>query len=406
MWTIDEICKEMYMNILMVADAFFPDVMGGSGRVANEISKRLVRKGHNVHVLTPRINRSLPIEANIEGIKIHRYNVSSQNAVAFATSSLINAFQTFRQMLKETSFDLINFHQPLSAFGVSLLGIHKRIPKVYTFYSSWPKEYEIKTTRRGVGFFTRKWTERKMLDNCRKIIVLSEYSKSQALDIHRLETSNIELIPGGVDTLRFKPAKDKGVLRARLNIPLDKFFLFTLRNLVPRMGLENLIETIAILVKEKPDVILLIGGKGFLEEKLKKKVKDFRLEDYIKFAGFVEEKELPLYYQSADLFILPSRDLEGFGLVSLEALSCGIPVLGTPVGGTKEILGRLDEDLLFRDTDPESMAEKILVYSSSKDLSALGKRCRDFVISHYSWDKMAIEYEKVYSQILDKEPTI
>lgn len=389
------------MNILMVTDTYFPDVMGGSGRVVNEISKRLVRRGHNVHVLTRRANRNLPIEANMEGIRIHRYNVNPQNAVVFILSSLINAFQTFNQMLKETSFDLINLHQPLSALGVNLSRKAQGIPEVYTFHSSWSKEYEIKTGKSGIGSFMRKWVERKGLNNCKRVIVLSEYSKKQILNIHKASPRKIEIIPGGVDTERFGPSGDKKASKAELGISSDKFLLFTMRNLVPRMGLENLTEAMGIVVKEKRDIVLIMGGRGFLEEKLKRLVKDLGLEDYIKFAGLIEEDKLPLYYQATDLFILPSRCLEGFGLVTLEALSCGAPVLGTPVGGTKEILGRLDKELLFKDTEAKSMAEKILLYSTSKDLLILSKRCRDFVVSNYSWDRVATEYERVYSELIN-----
>ncbi len=388
------------MNILMVTDVFFPDVIGGSGRVVNEISKRLVREGHNVYILTPRLNRNLPLQANIEGIRINRYNVNSQNIVAFVASSLINAFQTFRQMLKKISFDLINFHHPLSALGVNLSRKAQEIPKVYTFHSSWPKEYEIKTGRTGIGSFMRKWVERRGLNSCQRIVVLSEYTKRQILSIHKTSPRRIEFIPGGVDTERFGLPRDKEASKAELGISSDKSLVFTVRNLVPRMGLGDLIEAMGIVVKGKRDVVLIIGGRGFLEEKLKRQVKDLGLESYIKFAGFIEEDRLPLHYQAADLFILPSRCLEGFGLVTLEALSCGTPVLGTPVGGTKEILGRLDKDLLFKDTKARSMAEKILFYLTFKDISVLSRRCRDFVSSNYSWNRVVTEYERVYSEII------
>jgi glycosyltransferase involved in cell wall biosynthesis len=386
----------------MVTDDFFPDVMGGAGRVVNEISKRLAKRGHSVYVLSRRIkhgskvvNRFKDYKDSLDGVRVLHYNVDSENNFIFLVSSLINARGTFKKISQETSLDLINFHQPLSAFGVSLSSRLKGIPKVYTFHSSWPKEYAIKTARMGLGYGLRKWMEKRILRYCQKIIVLSQYSRGQLQDMYKIANSKIEIIPGGVDTQRFIPSEDKEILKVKLNIPMDKFFLFTLRNLVPRMGLENLIEAMSILVKKEPNIILIIGGKGFLEERLKGLVRKLGLEDYIKFVGFIEQERLPLYYQAADLFILPSRYLEGFGLVTLEALACGTPVLGTPVGGIKEILGKLDQDLLFRDTDAKSIAEKILFYLSSKDLSNLGKRCRDFVVSHYSWDSIAIEYEKV-----------
>lgn len=388
------------MNILMVTDSCLPDDTGGGERVINEVGKGLVKKGHNIYVLSPKINKNLPSRANVDGVRIYRYNVNSQNAVAFVVSSLMNSFQTFSQMLKKTSLDLINLHQPLSAIGVNLLRKAQKIPRVYTFTSPWSKEYEVRTGNTGIGSFIRKWVERKGMNNCKRIIVLSEYSREQILSIHKALSHKIEIIPGGVDTEVFRPSGEKETLKAELGISADKFLLFTVRRLVPRMGLENLVEAMAEIVKYNRDVILIIGGTGSLEEKLKKRVKDLGLEDYIRFTGFIEEHKLPLYYRAADLFILPTRYLEGFGLVTLEALSCGTPVLGTPVGGTKEILGKLNKDLLFEDTTTKSMAEKILHYSTSEDLLALSKKCRDFVVSNYSWDRIAAEHERIFLEVI------
>ncbi len=213
------------------------------------------------------------------------------------------------------------------------------------------------------------------------------------MNYHHISGSRINIIPGGVDIERFKPALDKREVRKKIDIPEDKFILFTVRNLVPRMGLENLIQAVAML-KDR-NVILVIGGKGPLESKLKKLTRELGLEERIYFTGFIDDEKLPIYYQAANLFVLPSLCLEGFGLVTLEALSSGLPVLGTPVGGTKEILGRFDPSLLFRNTSPESMADSISRYIKHPGLEELGKRCREFVVRNYSWDNAVTEFDKL-----------
>jgi len=119
---------------------------------------------------------------------------------------------------------------------------------------------------------------------------------------------------------------------------------------VPRMGLDNLILAIEQVIKTAPDIYLVVGGEGPLKDDLISMVKKLGVEKHIEFKGFISEDNLPEYYQMTDLFVLPTRELEGFGLVTLEALACGVPVLGTPVGGTKEIIGRFDPDFLFKDT--------------------------------------------------------
>ena len=121
---------------------------------------------------------------------------------------------------------------------------------------------------------------------------------------------------------------------------------------------------------------------------MKKLAKKLNLTERINFVGSVKQEVLYNYYQLADLFILPTRYLEGFGLVTLEAMASGLPVLGTPVGGTTEILSKFDKNFLFSGVDPQSMAKKISEFLNSKpDLVRLGLRCREFVLQEYSQEK-------------------
>ncbi|MEW6100987.1 MAG: glycosyltransferase family 4 protein [Candidatus Omnitrophota bacterium] len=374
------------MNVLMVVDDFFPQVIGGAGRFAWELSRALSKRGIRVSLLT----QAKGDNRVIEGIDIY-------------SSTLISLPQKAKKILQDDSFNLINFHSPLSGFAVSLAKAARQIPGVYTFHSSWPKEFQVKTGLKGVGYYLRKLVENRLLKGCEKITLLSEYSFSQLRQVHAdIPADKIQIIPGGVDTSKFVPAQDKLAARGELNIPQDKSVLFTLRNLMPRMGLENLIQAVKLILPERKDFLLLIAGAGILESKLKKLTSDLGLSDFISFAGRIPEEKLGLYYQSADLFILPSRELEGFGLVTLEAMSSGIPVLGTPVGGTSEILEKLDHSLLFEDTSPQTMAKKILYYLKNVDLKPLGESCRTFVLQGYSWDKTAKAYEELYAKALEK----
>ena len=135
------------------------------------------------------------------------------------------------------------------------------------------------------------------------------------------------------------------------------------------MGLENLIVAFNELQKKAADIQLVIGGNGPLEDELMGLARSFGIEKKVHFTGFISEEQLPLYYQMADLFVLPTKELEGFGLVTLEAMASGLPVIGTPVGGTKEILTKFNTEFLFDDTTPESIAtlalEKYLIIKNN-----------------------------------------
>jgi glycosyltransferase involved in cell wall biosynthesis len=151
---------------------------------------------------------------------------------------------------------------------------------------------------------------------------------------------------------------------------------------------------------------LVIGGEGPLEPALKEQAARCGVEEFVRFAGYIPDQDLPAYYQMADLFILPTTELEGFGLVTVEALASGLPVLATPVGGTREILSKLGSDYLFSDSTPQSIANGILnaLNNWGKDSSAykaISKSCRQVAEEHYSWENHVSKLEDLFYSILN-----
>lgn len=139
-----------------------------------------------------------------------------------------------------------------------------------------------------------------------------------------------------------------------------------------------------------------------MKPELRYLIDELNLGGSITLTGLIDDVRLPLYYQASDLFILPTKELEGFGIVTLEALASGVPVLGTPVGGTVEILSRLDKNLLFEDTSPRAMAGLIIEYlADDKKRSIIQERCRPFILGNYSWDKSVRRIEMLFSQIIE-----
>jgi glycosyltransferase involved in cell wall biosynthesis len=318
----------------------------------------------------------------------------------------------FRELRQRYPIDCINAHQPFTIFGILKFLQKSQIPMVYTCHSLSFEEFK---SRRGnsvglkgplyqIEIWCRKYIEKRVLQAADRIIVLSEFTKQKISELHKLGAKTISILPGGVDLYRFHFSSDKTETRRRLNFPLHKFILFTVRNLVPRMGLENLIRAVDIIVKEVPDILLVLGGVGPLENSLKQLLQETGTESCIELQGFIPEDELPAYYRMADAFILPTQELEGFGLVSLEALASGLPVFGTPVGGTSEILSQLHEEYLFEDSSPEGMAKSIIrYYYRVKQNPALEKkvsiRCRDFAEKNYSWDKNINALESIFVEL-------
>ena len=389
-------------------------MIGGAERVLYEESTHLARRGHAVRILTRRLPYHESDVEQIDGVVEHRYSFQEKFFPFFFKSIMSDCRGTFRSLEENFSFDIINFHQPFSAVGVLSSTGSRRVPLVYTCHSLSFEEYISRSSSprnptkwllHHLQISARKSIEQKVLKRSDQIVVLSEYTRKKLQQTYGLSSLKVSLIPGGVDLKRFRPSTDNAPIRARLDLPQDKFILFTVRNLVPRMGLENLISAFEIVQNGRRDLLLVIGGEGPLEPELKEQVRRYGVEDYVRFAGYIPDEDLPSYYQMADLFILPTIELEGFGLVTVEALASGLPVLGTPVGGTREILTKLGADYLFEDSTPQSIATGILEalngWATNKAAyESIAQTCREAAEQHYSWDNHVSKLEDLFYSML------
>jgi glycosyltransferase involved in cell wall biosynthesis len=170
------------------------------------------------------------------------------------------------------------------------------------------------------------------------------------------------------------------------------------------MGLDNLLRAMKILKELTVNVYLTIGGEGQEYEILSEMINKMNISKEVTLAQFVPSNKIHLYYGAADFFILPTRKLEGFGLVTLESMACGTPVLGTPVGGTKEILSPFNSKFLFKDSSPKSIAGGIheainRYFNDPKMYKELRHRCREYVEKNYSWQRHIDELMHIISDI-------
>lgn len=193
----------------------------------------------------------------------------------------------------------------------------------------------------------------------------------------------------------FKPL-DQNKCRDKLNLPCDKKIIFSLGWLVERKGFEYLIESMSIIGKQRSDVLCFIGGSGPLKSKLQRKIDNLNLTEKIKLIGFVPDKLLPIWMNACDVFVLPSLS-ESFGIVLIEAMACGKPVVSTRNGGSEEVIVSEDYGLICNPARPKELAEDILLsldknwdskkivsYVSKFSLSAIGNRILDIYDSVFS----------------------
>jgi len=161
------------------------------------------------------------------------------------------------------------------------------------------------------------------------------------------------------------------------------------------MGLDRLLLALSKVKARVPDVWLAVAGKGPLKSSLEQQVAELGLSDHVKFLGFLPDDQLPIAYQAVDLTVIPSQSLEGFGLVLLESLACGTPVLCTPVGGMPEVLEPFSPDLVTHSTKEGAIAERLVELLTQKLSMPSRSACREYATANFNWDKITQQVRQV-----------
>lgn len=409
------------LAILSLGDLPTTVSMGGTRRVALEFCLALGKRGHCVVAEAPWVSGSELVNKD-SNVKIRRFgNPTMRRLIGHQLMMTWGAYRATRSALSQADVAVILAHNTGACAGATwaMRSLQKRIPVVYLFYASHADEI-----RTGAHQYNRFGTlpagrifrpaisnlkvkqlaraEANSLSDATQIVTLSCYAKEWAQRLYGTENSRFTIVPAGVDTRRFSPPHvDISAVRQKLGLPEKRFILFTLRNLHPRMGVDVLVKAMPEVLASYPETSLFIGGSGILLESLQQTISALDLQQTVQLLGHISEADLPAYYQAADLFMLPTQAMEGFGMVTLEALACGTPVLGTPVGATPEILAPLGAEFLTEGCDAHTLRDGILrMRAELSQRSDIRPQCRNLVETRYTWGIAAAQLEEVlYSAI-------
>ena len=309
----------------------------------------------------------------------------------------IGVRQDFQQLLATEEFDLIVSHFAFYTFPVlKMLGDR---PMVFHFHGPWALESGVET-KKSVAVRIKKWLEQATYNRTQRFIVLSKTFRDILHQQYQVPLAKISIVPGGADIERFNISASKAEARTQLGWHLDRPTIFCVRRLAKRMGLENLIDAIALVRQTYPDIMLYIGGKGELAEILKTQISELELENNVKLLGFVPDEQLPLCYRAANFSIVPTVALEGFGLIVVESLAAGTPVLGTPVGGIPETLRPFSEDLVLEGSSSQQLARGIVEAIKGDRTLPSSSDCINYVQQNYTWNAVAEKIKQVYQSVL------
>ena len=379
-------------NSSVAAGEWFPDRASGYARVVSATARGLAARGHEVTVLAPSLE-GVPRVVSEGSLTVRRQLRHGRLPVTFT-----DVIETRRhaRSLASSRFDLVVAHGPTNGFG--LVTGRLDCPLVLVYHASTLREQRFRRSRLPFGRERISALaldpplalyERATVARANTILVLSDYSRRLLVGDHPRAASKVRRLSGGVDTAAFSPA-DQGAARARLGLPTDRSLLVTVRRLEPRMGIEGLLRALSRLPRT---IDLAVVGEGELAPVLRRAAERLAIADRVLFVGRVPEPELVDWYRAADLFVLPTIAYEGFGLVTVEALASGTPVVGTPIGATPELLTPLDPRLVASGPDDEALASAVSAALEFSD-SEFRARCRRYVCQRFSWERVVPQWEE------------
>jgi glycosyltransferase involved in cell wall biosynthesis len=378
------------MKIAQVVSTY-PPYRGGMGAVAFEYTERLRARGHNVHVFTPRYEKTIGDPEYVHRVPspLHWGNTGVVPSLAY----------------RLRGFDLVHLHYPFFG-GAEPLIVRKYLrphqPLVMTYHmdnfaSGW-KHLIFDVHRRAV----LPW----IIERVDKIFVSSQdYSASCALQSFPAIKEKIFILPFGIDSQKFFPGRDEEI-RRKLGIEeggptmlfvggLDRAHYFK--------GLTVLIEALSELRND--DWTLLVIGDGDLMKTFVAQTKAIGISERVKFLGAVSESEKPRFFRAADFHVFPSTDRsEAFGLVVLEAAASGIPTIASNLPGVRSIIQ--DDQIGILVTPNQSGELKIAIQKLLTDQAErrrLGAAARIRAEKEFAWSPLIDKMEKVYGGLVDRE---
>jgi glycosyltransferase involved in cell wall biosynthesis len=218
------------------------------------------------------------------------------------------------------------------------------------------------TVRQRISWRAAAWIERRILATSDVVHCDSVYTRDVlATEYPDAIEGRVVVLPGWVDLDTFRPQADRAGLRARLGAPWTPGVrtFFTLRRLVPRMGIDTLVEAAALLAQAGRDFQVIVAGEGPERQRLEALAHERRVGDRVRLVGPLAHNRVADSFAAADCFVLPTRALECFGLIVLEAYACGVPVIGVPVGSIPEVMGAEFADWVADDNAAAALASRM-----------------------------------------------
>jgi D-inositol-3-phosphate glycosyltransferase len=380
---------------------------GGMSVYIRELARELGERGHRVDIFTRLHDSSLQPQLQLyENVRLLHLPAGTDRVLpALALYPYLIDFYRELERFRATEgvcYDLIHSHYWLSGQVGKWLKNSRKIPHMVMFHTLGALKNITAREEQESGL--RIATERKLVRDCQRVLAATEREKEHLVRFYSAEPEKVGVVPCGVNLSLFR-LMDKRTARRQLGLADDESIVLFVGRLAPIKGIDRLLKAVTHLQTIKALRLLIIGGDDHdtpESQNLRRLAWQLGIQDHVTFLGRVEHEELPPYYCAADVLALPSH-YETFGLVALEALASGTPVVATQVGAMEEILRQGKTGCVVANGAPQALAagiEKFLAQGSVGPWSA--HAIRDSV-KDFGWSDVALKIIHEYTKLLQHD---
>ena len=376
---------------------------GGMSVYIRELARELGRRGHWVDVYArahdPTDDQIVELGENARLIHLQAGEVEDVHKLVVYSyhADFLCELESFTKR-SGLQYDLIHSHYWLSGWLGRCVQRWWNVPHITMFHTLGAVKNTI-----GVGEDEpelRIRAERELAKDCHRIIAATEKEKEDLIRYYDASPERIRVIPCGVNLDLFQPV-DKGLARRQLGFDDDSIILFVGR-IDPLKGIDRLLMAMTYLEKRQGLRLVVVGGDDDSEaevERLQRLSQKLNIQDSVTFAGLVRQEELPSYYSAAHVCVLPSY-YESFGLVALESLACGTPVVAAGVGGIDSVVRQGETGYVVKDNAPLRLADRIAALLSRPDGGAQSASSARASVLRFGWPNIAEAMIEEYNLLL------
>ena len=390
---------EVTMKIGTLSWEFPPRVVGGIARHCEGLAKAQVQQGHDVSLFTLDFPGS-PSYEEMGGIKVYRASTELGHPNFLTWVLLFNHFLSKRMadLTKLVDFDVMHVHDWLAAFSGITFKHYTKKPMVLTVHSTEVGRAQGLHSPDSFSINGIEWWATYEAD---RVIVCSHSMKEEICNHFNLPEEKVDIIPNAIDSSKYQISVDRGAIRQRYGVGWGEKMILCVGRLVPQKGVEYFIRAIPLIARRHPEAKYIIVGEGWSRDILEAEVKATGHANKIRFTGFASDTEVINLMTSADALIVPSI-YEPFGIVALEGMATGVPVVASKVGGLAEVIEHEKTGLFVYPRNIESIAWGIDKILSDPDHARwLTENAKEKLHKAYSWEAVAMKTVEVYRKVVE-----